>query len=1029
MKTKIKVFYVLMALALAIGLVGMQPAQPVEAGTQALRISQVYGGGNNDGAPYTHDFIEIFNAGTAAVSLDGLSLQYTSPTGKGNFGSNSTMLTELPNVNLEPGKYFLVQEAGGSTYGDPLPTPDHIDSTPIAMGASAGKVVLVTGTDSLGCNGGSNPCDAAQLARIIDLVGFGNANFYEGAAAAPTLGNALSAQRKSGGCQDTDENSDDFEAKTPAPRNTSTAANLCTPAPVGPTVESIVPASGANVPKDTDIIITFSEAVTVSTGWYDITCTSSGTHTAVVTDTNPVFILNPDSDFSAGESCTVTIDKDLVVNAANQAMAMDFASSFNIVAGCGDPFTAIYNIQGSGAASPMVGQTVTTEGVVTGDFQEGGKKGFFIQDATGDGDDATSDGIFVYYPNAPEVNVGDKLRITGRVSEYYDLTQITGSALQVCSNGNTIEPVVLTLPFDSKNHEHLEGMLVTFPQALVISEYFNFDRYGELLLTSTRHTTPTAYLEPGPDAVAAQAAHLLDSIAVDDGSTFQNPSYLRHPDGSAFNLEHYFRGGDTIEGLTGVMDYNFSEYKIQPVGTAVYESVNQRTEAPELVAGEIRVASLNVLNYFVTLDNAGNICGPSGNMQCRGADDANELERQTVKIINAIVGMDADIVGLIEIENEHPNMENDTPVATLVAELNEKVGSEMYAFIATGPLGTDAIKQAIVYKPAKVEPVGDFAVLNASVDPDFDTTLNRPSLAMTFKDKITNEVFTVSVNHLKSKGSACPDDPDLGDGAGNCNLTRYRAAKALVKWLENDPTETGSDMYVIIGDLNSYAMEDPIDAIKLGADQIADTDDDIYNLVERFHGNHVYGYVYGGQTGYLDHALANRKLASYVLDANFWHINADESDVFDYDTSFKPDPVKAMFDPTTPYRSSDHDPVLISLLLNHAPVAQDDEYIVDREAVLVVDAPGVLANDTDVNIYDKIWVELISGSGPYHGTVVLNPDGSFTYTPNGSFMGVDTFEYTMYATPGLMSAYSDTAVVRINVTGNDFKIYLPLLFK
>ncbi len=149
----------------------------------------------------------------------------------------------------------------------------------------------------------------------------------------------------------------------------------------------------------------------------------------------------------------------------------------------------------------------------------------------------------------------------------------------------------------------------------------------------------------------------------------------------------------------------------------MYESVNPRTEAPELVAGEIRVASLNVLNYFVTLDNAGNICGPSGNMQCRGADDANELERQTVKIVNAIVGMDADIVGLIEIENEHPNMENDTPVATLVAELNEKVGSEMYAYIATGPLGTDAIKQAIVYKPAKVEPVGNFAVLDASVDP------------------------------------------------------------------------------------------------------------------------------------------------------------------------------------------------------------------------------------------------------------------------------------------------------------------------
>src|SRR5690606_36233245 len=104
---------------------------------------------------------------------------------------------------------------------------------------------------------------------------------------------------------------------------------------------------------------------------------------------------------------------------------------------------------------------------------------------------------------------------------------------------------------------------------------------------SERHSTPTAVVEPGQDAIDMADYHLLDSIAVDDGSTYSNPSFLRYPDGTAFNLEHYFRGGDTITGLTGVMDYNFNEYKIQPVGTAVYEAVNLRTEAPELVPGEI----------------------------------------------------------------------------------------------------------------------------------------------------------------------------------------------------------------------------------------------------------------------------------------------------------------------------------------------------------------------------------------------------------------------------------------------------------
>jgi len=531
-----KTVYILTIISLLFGMLGFQPPKPVQA-ANTLRISQVYGGGNNSGALYTHDFIEIFNAGTATVSLDGLSLQYASATGTGNFGSSATQLTELPNVSLEPGRYFLVQEAGGSTYGDPLPSPDHIDPTPIAMGASAGKVVLVTGTTSLGCNGGSNPCDATQLARIIDLIGFGNANFYEGTSAAPTLGNALSAQRKSGGCQDTDENSDDFEALAPAPRNKATPVNLCGPVvnpdaiffseyvegsgnnkaleiyngtgadidlstlsieryangsptatesldlpadtladkdvyvivnpnagiqefidaadlldatvitfngddalvlrriadnavldsfgqvgvdpgeewrsgdvgtlnmtlvrkptvclgdtipddvfnpalewlgyemntysylgshttscgeepPVVPSVASIVPANGASATKDTNITITFSEEVTVSDGWYDITCSVSGAHTAVVTDANPVYTLNPDVDFETGESCTVTVDKDLVVNATNQNMTADFVSTFNIVAGCGDPYTAIYDIQGSGDASPIVGQTV-----------------------------------------------------------------------------------------------------------------------------------------------------------------------------------------------------------------------------------------------------------------------------------------------------------------------------------------------------------------------------------------------------------------------------------------------------------------------------------------------------------------------------------------------------------------------------------------------------------------------------------------------------------------------------------------------
>jgi hypothetical protein len=194
-----------------------------------LVISQVYGGGGNTDAPFTHDYVELFNRGSAPASLNGMSIQYTSATGTGSFGGSSTtpsptLITELPDVTLQPGQYFLVQEAVGANPGTPLPTPDLVDSTPIAMAAGAGKVALVDGTAPLACNGGSTPCPPAALARIRDLVGYGNANFFEGAAA-PTLSNTTAAFRAQAGCTDTDSNAVDFSAAPPAPlpsRSTST---------------------------------------------------------------------------------------------------------------------------------------------------------------------------------------------------------------------------------------------------------------------------------------------------------------------------------------------------------------------------------------------------------------------------------------------------------------------------------------------------------------------------------------------------------------------------------------------------------------------------------------------------------------------------------------------------------------------------------------------------------------------------------------------------------------------------------------
>lgn len=584
---------------------------------------------------------------------------------------------------------------------------------------------------------------------------------------------------------------------------------------------------------------------------------------------------------------------------------------------CGDPYTSIFAVQGSGAASPLVGTEVAIEGVVVGDFQNnaspdnGNLNGFHVQDPVGDGDPATSDGVFVFAPGGMDVSVGDGVRVRGSVSEYNGMTEITAAQIWQCSTGNSVAPTPLSLPVTSVDaFEPYEGMLVTFPQNLYISEYFNFDRYGEIVLTSQRHLTPTAEFEPGPDAIQAAQNFLLDKITLDDGRSAQNQDPAFHPNGSVFNLSNLFRGGDIVANVTGVMDYSIALYRIQPTKGADYTPANPRPAAPEPVGGSLKVVSMNTLNYFSTLDTGLPICGPAENLDCRGANTPEEFARQRAKIIAAITAMNADVIGLLEIENNI----NDTAMQDLVDGLNAAMGASTYEYIHTGVIGTDAIKVALIYKPASVSLVGSYAILNSSVDPRFIDTKNRPVLAQTFMDKATGGIFTVAVNHLKSKGSDCNDvgDPDLGDGAGNCNVTRTLAAQALVDWLAADPTGSGDRDFLIIGDLNSYDKEDPIDAIKAGPDDVLGTADDYQDMVFQFQGEAAYSYVFDGQLGYLDYALASANLATQITGVADWHVNADEPDLIDYDMSFKLPAQDALYAPD-PYRYSDHDPVIVGL--------------------------------------------------------------------------------------------------------------------
>ncbi|MBH9385778.1 SpnA family nuclease [Pseudomonas aeruginosa] len=566
----------------------------------------------------------------------------------------------------------------------------------------------------------------------------------------------------------------------------------------------------------------------------------------------------------------------------------------------------IHAVQGAGAESPLVNQRVAIEGVVVGDFQNASElKGFYVQqqDATVDGDPATSEGIFVYDGgNGSDVKRGDRARVTGQVREFNGLTELVGPLqVSVLASGVALPtPAGISLPLASADAlERYEGMRVQLRQTLTVNEVYNLGRYGEVLLSSGgRQMTPTNVVAPGEQAKAMQARNDLDRILLDDGRSGQNPDPIRYPapELSAYNS---LRVGDRTSAIDGVLDYSAGSYRIQPLQTPTFEAANPRPAQPA-VEGRLRVASFNVLNYF-------NGDGKGGGFPTsRGANTVEEFQRQKAKIVAAILASKADIVGLMEIEND--GYGEFSAIADLVNGLNASLPQgPRYAFVHPhrAKLGSDEIAVGLIYRGDKVRTYRSAAVLDSSVNPEFDDTRNRPTLAQTFQEINGGERLTIAVNHLKSKGSACDGDPDTGDGQGNCNLTRARAAPALVDWLAGDPTGAKEPDRLIIGDLNSYAKEDPVNVIRgagytdLGARQAG--------------AGKGYSYVCSGQAGYLDHARANARRARQVRGAVEWHINADEPRVLDYNVEFKTPRQQDSLYNAEPYRASDHDPVVIGI--------------------------------------------------------------------------------------------------------------------
>ena len=523
------------------------------------------------------------------------------------------------------------------------------------------------------------------------------------------------------------------------------------------------------------------------------------------------------------------------------------------------------------------------------------------------------------------------VEVTGLVSEFQGQTQLSpGSAgVTACGSTGTVTPTDVTLPAATATAlEAYEGMLVRFPQELSVTELFQLGRFGQVTVSAGgRLYQPTNVLDASDTAAVAalQAANNLNRLIVDDSTQAQNPDPIAFGrGGQPLSAANTLRGGDTLTGAVGVLTYTWggnsaspNAYRLRPLnaltGSAPFIAANPRpTTSPEVGDGSLRVASFNLLNLFNTFTGCSFGVG-GGTADCRGADNSTEYDRQLTKEVEAVQLLDADVIGYMEMEND--GYGPISAVQALVDALNAEDGAGTWALVdpdaATGVVnsaGDDAIKSGFIYRSAAATPVAGSTWTN------LDAVFDRAPVAQTFADGNGSQV-TVIANHFKSKGS-CPSgtgpDADQGDGQSCWNNRRTLQAGELVAWIDGTIVpESGDEDVMVLGDLNSYAGEDPIGVFE---------DAGYTNLIRYFQGEQAYSYVFDGQWGYLDYQLASTSLLAQVTGADDLHINSDEPSVLDYNTEFKSAAQQTSLYAPDAYRTSDHDPVLSGLDLGTAAV-------------------------------------------------------------------------------------------------------------
>jgi len=502
------------------------------------------------------------------------------------------------------------------------------------------------------------------------------------------------------------------------------------------------------------------------------------------------------------------------------------------------------------------GRRVTVEGTVTGVFIGPERLGgFFIQQQ-----DLPPAGLFVYAPalSADAVRPGDQAQVAGRFNRFHGRPQISRiDNVHVCAHPGLPDPVIVRLPEDAARLADLQDVKIRFDQPLTVTGNYELGRYGSLRLSvDGRLYRKTGVVATGPDSPQAR------QIVLDDGSYRANPRPIPYLARSGTR-----RSGDRVEGLTGILTYAFNAHRVHPTRVPVFSEANPRPAAPTPTRGTLRIATLNVENYFLTLGQ-------------RGATDRAQLDRQRNKLTAAVRGLDADVLSLVEVENR------DTALEDLLRVLNRDLPAALrYQAVLHRTPGTDAIRNALLYRPTRV------TLLDAAAD--LDPVHNRPPLLAWFTPADGGEPFGVVAIHFKAK-VGCPETGDVDLGQGCWNQLRTRQARRLLDWMAE--VRRANAPILVAGDLNAYASEDPLRKfLAAGKQDLASR-----HLPPERH----YTYVFHGEAGQLDYVLAPKDLAERVVAAGIWHINADEPPFLGF----------AGRQPASgPWRSSDHDPVWADL--------------------------------------------------------------------------------------------------------------------